>query len=36
MKLCTKTNFNDSRHKKLFIIDIIIAIYDVIVFVNTS
>ena len=36
MKLCTKTNFNDSRRKKLFIIDIIIAIYDVIAFVNMS
>ena len=32
MKLCTNTNFNNSRHKFFFIIDVIIVIYDVIVF----
>ena len=35
MKLCTKTNFNNSRHKKFLIIDIIIVIYEVIVFADT-
>ena len=34
MKLCTNTNFNNSRHKFLFIIDVIIVIYDVIVFAD--
>ena len=36
IKLCTKTNFNNSRHKKIFIINIIIVIYDGIVFADTS
>ena len=36
MKLCTKTNFNNSRHKTFFITDIIIFIYDVIFFAETS
>ena len=36
MKLRTKTNFNKLRHKKFFIIDIIIFIYDVINFAKTS
>ena len=36
MKPCTKTNFNNLRHKKFFIIAIIIVIYDVIFFADMS